>query len=542
MKKKQLLLVASALMTAFSFGQNLSDLAPEAQQEHAPSINSSIVTPKTVNVGGAIVNGNILPCDSTSTTLTVTGSCSWEWYSDANTTNLLGTDVPLTVSNITADTTLYLLNQGATGANPVSLPAQSSTFSGNVRGYWFQAPSDFYITGATVPTTASSGNSNIAIVKFNSGPPPSYSTTTNDFTLLELWQNNPNDTLTTCIPVSTGDYIGVLGNRADVNSYGGGSFVTTIDGNAVTLERLGMQFNLSTTSPQDLWQEPGGSISRVTLLTGNLGGTPTVDSLTIYVPYPTAHTTTASICQGDSIYLGGAYQTVNGNYVDTLATISGCDSVLTTVLSVGTSYNYINNIDICQGDSVMIGGTYYSSPGVVLETLQTVLGCDSTVTNIIQYLQPDVTVAQSTDGVTLTANASGVSYQWLDCDNGNAPISGATNQSFTATTNGNYAVQITENGCSDVSACIEVNSVGIAEVSQFGFNVYPNPTKDVFNFTFDGQNELTIELNDLNGKILWSETTEDGSGSINVSNYAVGTYLLKVTNGTTEEVIRVVKH
>lgn len=542
MKKKLLLFLTGILSVSVSFGQNLSDQAPEAQQEHAPAPQNTYYTSKTANVGGAIVDGNILPCDSTETTLTVTGSCSWQWYSDAGATNLLGTDVPLTVSNITSDTTLYLLNQGATGANPIPLPNQTSTFSGNVRGYWFQAPADFYITGATVPTSASTGTSNIAIVRFNSGAPPVYAGTTNDFTLLELWQNSTEDTLTTCIAVSAGDYIGVLGNRANLNSYAGGSYATTVNGNPITLERLGMQFNLSSTAPQDLWQEPGGSISRVTLLTGSLGGTPTIDSLTIHVPQPTAHTTTASICQGDSIYLGGAYQTVNGNYVDTLFTISGCDSVLTTVLSVGTSYNYINNIDICQGDSVLIGSTYYDSPGVVLETLQTVLGCDSTVTNIIQYLQPDVTVTQSTDGVTLTANASGVSYQWLDCDNGNTAISGATNQSFTATTNGNYAVQITQSGCSDISDCIEVNSVGITEVSQFGFNVYPNPSKDVFNFTFNGQNELMIQLTDLNGKILWSETSENGAGSINVSHYAVGTYLLKVSNGTSEEVIRVVKN
>ncbi|MDG2464426.1 MAG: hypothetical protein P8M61_04995 [Crocinitomicaceae bacterium] len=38
----------------------------------------------------------------------------------------------------------------------------------------------------------------------------------------------------------------------------------------------------------------------------------------------------------------------------------------------------------------------------------------------------------------LTGKASSASYQWIDYDNGNASINGATNQTFTATANGSY--------------------------------------------------------------------------------------------------------
>ena len=41
-----------------------------------------------------------------------------------------------------------------------------------------------------------------------------------------------------------------------------------------------------------------------------------------------------TICQGDSILLGGTYQTVAGNYYDTLINVFGCDSVLTTTLTI----------------------------------------------------------------------------------------------------------------------------------------------------------------------------------------------------------------
>eukprot|EP01084_Bolivina_argentea_P035700 66160_1 len=69
-----------------------------------------------------------------------------------------------------------------------TLPPQSSSYSGNVRGYWFQAPVDFAFTGILIPTTASTGSMTAAIVRFNNGPPPQYATTTNDFVQLDYWK------------------------------------------------------------------------------------------------------------------------------------------------------------------------------------------------------------------------------------------------------------------------------------------------------------------------------------------------------------------
>jgi hypothetical protein len=62
-------------------------------------------------------------------------------------------------------------------------------------------------------------------------------------------------------------------------------------------------------------------------------------------------------------------------------------------------------------------------------------------------------VTQNNNTLTAVANAS---YQWLDCNNGNQPIANATGQIFVAPNPGSYSVQITENGCTQTSACIEV--------------------------------------------------------------------------------------
>lgn len=68
----------------------------------------------------------------------------------------------------------------------------------------------------------------------------------------------------------------------------------------------------------------------------------------------------------------------------------------------------------------------------------------------------------SITGITLNADLNGATYQWLDCDNGNSPIVGETNQSFTPIeTVGNYSVQTTLNGCVDTSTCYLLDYSGI---------------------------------------------------------------------------------
>ena len=104
-----------------------------------------------------------------------------------------------------------------------------------------------------------------------------------------------------------------------------------------------------------------------------------VDSITIPVLInPIFDTTlTETICQGDSILLGGAYQTASGNYVDSLQTVFGCDSVVNSNLIVNPTYNNVQNQTICQGDSILFGSNFYYVTGFYTDSLQTNYGCDS---------------------------------------------------------------------------------------------------------------------------------------------------------------------
>ena len=67
-------------------------------------------------------------------------------------------------------------------------------------------------------------------------------------------------------------------------------------------------------------------------------------------------------------------------------------------------------------------------------------------------------------GPLLDSDQSGAIYQWLDCDNGNQPINGETNQSYTPAITGNYAVEVNMNGCIVTSTCYLVDYSGIEEL------------------------------------------------------------------------------
>ena len=70
------------------------------------------------------------------------------------------------------------------------------------------------------------------------------------------------------------------------------------------------------------------------------------------------------------------------------------------------------------------------------------------------------------NGTQLTADQTGATYQWLDCDNNYAIINGETNQSYNPAGTGNYAVEVNMNGCVDTSACFLVAYTGIEELHQ----------------------------------------------------------------------------
>ena len=65
-------------------------------------------------------------------------------------------------------------------------------------------------------------------------------------------------------------------------------------------------------------------------------------------------------------------------------------------------------------------------------------------------------------------------------------------------------------------------------------NIFPNPSRDVFNVAFNSERKQSIEVRVVNlvGEIIFTENLEDFEGeythSFNLSEYSKGIYLLEL--------------
>ncbi len=94
-------------------------------------------------------------------------------------------------------------------------------------------------------------------------------------------------------------------------------------------------------------------------------------------------TNTSSICVGGAYFEGTSEYTEEGVYTDTYTTISGCDSIITTILSVDSQYEVTNNINICAGEIYTEGSSIYDATGTYTDLYISTLGCDSIVTTVL---------------------------------------------------------------------------------------------------------------------------------------------------------------
>ena len=193
-----------------------------------------------------------------------------------------------------------------------------------------------------------------------------------------------------------------------------------------------------------------------------------------------------------------------------------CANVVSAQLTVQPQVEPIfsNPTTLCQNDAFMLPTTAQNGitgawnpqvnsqqVGITTVTFTPDAGQCSNSVNQTITVNPLPSNGISQNGITLTAAATGVAYQWIDCST-NQPVGGATNQSFTTTeVVGTYAVIVTANGCSDTSTCISVDQSGISE-GDFNFGLIPNPANESVLIQWDTDAVHMIELLDEAGKIL----------------------------------------
>jgi hypothetical protein len=232
----------------------------------------------------------------------------------------------------------------------------------------------------------------------------------------------------------------------------------------------------------------------------------------------------------------------NGTSYYASQTVNGCESTnrlqVTALLNNSTSGTDVRTA--CDSYTWIDGNTYNANNNTATYNLVggNVNGCDSLVTLNLTIHTVDNTVGNNSP--TLSSNANGATYQWIDCNNGFAPIFGETNQSFTASANGNYAVVVTQNGCTDTSSCVLVNNVGIEEnqANAYDLSIFPNPSDGLFVIEYDYAAPVQIEVMTTDGKLVLKQELTEKSNLLDLSHLPKGIYYLHLTFGNSQKTTR----
>jgi photosystem II stability/assembly factor-like uncharacterized protein len=270
-----------------------------------------------------------------------------------------------------------------------------------------------------------------------------------------------------------------------------------------------------------------------------------------------------TLCLGESVmitYSGVSANSLNwtlSNGIDSYSSTATNPSILMDnsgnyTISLDANINgqvfqstIINALTVLEPDTVVINVTTCDAAqtGSTTQSYINQFGCDSVVTitrvydNIFNTL-----INYVTEG--LIAEQTGVSYQWLDCENNYAIIPGEQEGLFSPSSNGTYSVMLTNASCSDTSSCIQVTNVGIKDgIGARGLLVYPNPTSNSLTIEFtENQEAVLIEVFDLSGSQILQLNEERGLFfTIDLGDNAIGSYFIHITTKEFSEVVEVLK-
>jgi len=220
-----------------------------------------------------------------------------------------------------------------------------------------------------------------------------------------------------------------------------------------------------------------------------------------------------------------------GTWTCTITDANACTASQSVTITQAAAINNAQNISICAGQTLVIGTNSYATSGIYTDVLAAINGCDSTVTTNLT-VNPLIDLTTTTSGNSITANTSPADYQWIDCNNGNSILVGAISQVYTSTANGNYAVIISQNGCSDTSACVTITTTGIVlKPNNEDIQIFPNPTASTITLKGLSADGNIIIMNAL-GQTIFSTTVnqKDIEKIIDLSDLKNGMYYILIEN------------
>ncbi|HKR04007.1 MAG TPA: T9SS type A sorting domain-containing protein [Bacteroidia bacterium] len=235
---------------------------------------------------------------------------------------------------------------------------------------------------------------------------------------------------------------------------------------------------------------------------------------------------------------------------------SGGSVVLNVPAGANKTYQWKKGANLISGATL---SSYTATTGGNYRVIvtNTVTGCSKTsgsATAVTVNTLPAATITPqgpttfcAGGSVVLQANSgAGLTYKWKK---GSNFISGATLSNYTATTGGNYRVQVTNsNGCSRVSALVAVSvpckkGENILSENNFDVKVFPNPSSGDFVFQIlNAANEKkSIDIYDMIGNLVLSKTVPNSEFTIHDFQLSDGIYAAVIMNEKNKKILKLIK-
>jgi hypothetical protein len=262
-----------------------------------------------------------------------------------------------------------------------------------------------------------------------------------------------------------------------------------------------------------------------------------IETILGFKQYETVDKST-SVCFGDSAFLGGAWQHIPGIYADTLDMSMGCDSIFLTTLSVVNTDSTIKTPTICEGETYWAGGANQTVAGTYYDFHTNSAGCDSIVKTILTVDDvPNKPSIQPIGQDSLRSSVGGTHYDWFF----NGIKLGVHTRSISLDFYGDFQVLVYNNNClSDTSEVYTAQdpTIGMGESGLTDYRIYPNPADG--QFIVEGFGMIELRLLDLKGDEVLHHLLIDGLNKIILPDLAAGLYIVEVSSTSGVERSRVV--
>jgi hypothetical protein len=145
-------------------------------------------------------------------------------------------------------------------------------------------------------------------------------------------------------------------------------------------------------------------------------------------------------------------------------------------------------------------------------------------------------------GDELLLSASGAAnYNWVASTGG---VYSGSAVSIRPLASANYVVTGTDNnGCSGTkSIVVAVNScTGLLENNLANIEFFPNPVNEILNIRLADNASASIRINDVNGKLVYSDHSSSDKHEVNMSGLKSGVYTLVVSSDNAARTFKIVK-